>query len=192
MQAIVQAARDQHWFEKYGAQVACVVSNRADAQGLASSAALGIAHHVVDHTSFETRAAFEIKLAERLDAYQPALVVLAGFMRILTADFVARYAGRLVNIHPSLLPAFTGLNTHQRAIDAGCTVAGATVHMVTAELDLGLILARAEVPILPGDTKDALAARVLAQEHLIYAQAIAALLAQQLKMQHDATEMNPN
>ena len=192
MQAIVQAARDQHWFEKYGAQVACVVSNRADAQGLASSAALGIAHHVVDHTSFETRAAFEIALAERLDAYQPALVVLAGFMRILTADFVARYAGRLVNIHPSLLPAFTGLNTHQRAIDAGCTVAGATVHMVTAELDLGLILARSEVPILPGDTKDALAARVLVQEHLIYAQAIAGLLAQQLKIQHDATEMNPN
>ena len=192
MQAIVQAARDQHWFEKYGAQVACVVSNRADAQGPASSAALGIAHHVVDHTSFETRAAFEIALAERLDAYQPALVVLAGFMRILTADFVARYAGRLVNIHPSLLPAFTGLNTHQRAIDAGCTAAGATVHMVTAELDLGLILARAEVPILPGDTKDALAARVLVQEHLIYPQAIAGLLAQQLKMQHDATEMNPN
>ena len=192
MQAIVQAARDQHWFEKYGAQVACVVSNRADAQGLASSAALGIARHVVDHTSFETRAAFEIALAERIDAHQPALVVLAGFMRILTADFVARYAGRLVNIHPSLLPAFTGLNTHQRAIDAGCTVAGATVHMVTPELDLGLILARAEVPILPGDTKDALAARVLVQEHLIYAQAIAGLLAQQLKMQHDATEMNPN
>ena len=192
MQAIVQAARDQQWLEKYGAQVVCVISNRANAQGLASSAALGIARHVVDHTLFESRTAFEIALAERLDAYQPALVVLAGFMRILTADFVARYAGRLINIHPSLLPAFTGLNTHQRAIDAGCTVAGATVHRVTAELDHGLILARAEVPVLPGDTKDALAARVLIQEHVIYPQAIAALLAEQVKVQHHATEMNPN
>jgi phosphoribosylglycinamide formyltransferase-1 len=112
-----------------------------------------------------------------IDAHQPALVVLAGFMRILTPGFVAHYTGRMVNIHPSLLPAFTGLNTHQRAIDAGCLEAGATVHLVTPELDHGLILARAVVPVLPGDSAETLAARVLVQEHLIYPQAIKDLLA---------------
>jgi phosphoribosylglycinamide formyltransferase-1 len=107
-----------------------------------------------------------------MDTYQPALVVLAGFMRILTPDFVTHYAGRMVNIHPSLLPAFTGLNTHQRAIDAGCSEAGATVHLVTTELDHGQILAQAAVPVLLGDSAETLAARVLVQEHLMYPQAI--------------------
>ncbi len=195
MQAIVQASRDQQWAEKYGAKVACVISNRPDAEGLVCAAALGMVTHSVDHRLFDGRIGFENAVVEQLDRYQPALVVLAGFMRILTPDFVARFSGRLVNIHPSLLPEFTGLNTHQRAIDAGRTVAGATVHMVTNALDHGLILARVEVPVLPGDTAAALAARVLVQEHVLYPQAIAALLQTQLdqgKVQHAATAVNPN
>ena len=191
MQAIVQAAAVEGWLGRFGARVACVISNRPDAEGLSTAAALGVACEVVDHKLFASRAAFDAALAERLDAYQPALVVLAGFMRILTPGFVARYAGRLINIHPSLLPAFTGLNTHQRAIDAGCKVAGATVHRVTAELDHGAVLAQAEVAVLPNDTAATLAARVLLQEHVIYPRAIAALLAQ-LQLQHDETAVNPN
>ncbi len=163
-----------------GARVAAVISNRADAKGLDFARRQGIATQVIDHTSFATRDSFDEALAGAIDSHdpqgQPALVVLAGFMRILTPGFVAYYAGRLVNIHPSLLPAFAGLNTHQRAIDAGCKVSGATVHWVTAELDHGPILAQAVVPILPGDTPDTLGARVLAQEHLIYAQVIFELL----------------
>ncbi len=130
--------------------------------------------------SFADRAQFDQALAQEIDGHdphgQPALVVLAGFMRVLTPEFVARYAGRLVNIHPSLLPAFTGLHTHQRALDAGCRVAGATVHLVTAELDNGPILAQAVVPVLAGDTAESLAARVVTQEHRIYPAAIADLL----------------
>src|SRR6185369_12482567 len=135
-----------------------------------------IATDVVDHKQHATREAFDAKLATAIDRRQPSLVVLAGFMRILTPAFVARYQGRLINIHPSLLPAFPGLHTHQRAIDAGCKFAGATVHQVTSELDFGPILAQAAVPVLPGDTADSLAARVLTQEHLIYPRAIAQLL----------------
>ncbi len=196
MQAIVQAAINQQWFEKYDARVACVISNRPNAEGLVAACGMGILTHVVDHQMFDSRTGFENALVDALEIYQPALVVLAGFMRILTPDFVARYSGRLVNIHPSLLPEFTGLNTHQRAIDAGRTVAGATVHMVTNELDHGLILARAEVPVLPGDTSQALAARVLVQEHVLYPQAIAAWLQEHPKqpnqLQPRATELNPN
>jgi phosphoribosylglycinamide formyltransferase 1 len=131
---------------------------------------------VVDHKAFPSREAFDDALAAAIDRHQPALLVLAGFMRILTPGFVARYQGRMLNIHPSLLPAFPGLHTHQRALEAGCRVAGATVHQVTAELDHGPILAQAAVPVLPGDTPATLAARVLTQEHLIYPRAIADLL----------------
>ena len=176
MAAIVRTAQQEHWEQRYGARVAAVVSNKADAQGLAFARSHGIATEALDHKAFDSRDAFDAALAARLDSYQPALVVLAGFMRILTPGFVARYAGRLVNIHPSLLPAFTGLQTHQRAIDAGCKFAGVTVHQVTAELDVGPILDQAVVPVLPGDTADALAARVLAQEHIIYPRAVRALL----------------
>jgi phosphoribosylglycinamide formyltransferase-1 len=132
---------------------------------------------VIDHKAFASREDFDAALAAAIDAHAPALVALAGFMRILTPGFVARYAGRLVNIHPSLLPAFQGLHTHQRAIDAGCRVAGATVHQVTTELDHGAILAQAVVPVLPDDTAVTLAARVLTQEHRLYPQAIEAWLA---------------
>jgi phosphoribosylglycinamide formyltransferase-1 len=180
MAAIVRAAQQGQWAKTLGAQVACVISNKADAKGLEFAREHGIATEVLDHKTFATREAFDQALATLVDRYDtpqaPVLVVLAGFMRILTAGFVARYAGRLTNIHPSLLPAFTGLHTHQRAIDAGCQFAGTTVHQVTAELDHGPILAQAVVPVLPGDTADTLAARVLTQEHLIYSKAIAQLL----------------
>jgi len=176
MAAIVRAAQRDQWARLYGAEVRAVISNRADAGGLAFAREHGIAAEVVDHTRFSARETFDEALAATVDRQQPALVALAGFMRILTPAFVARYAGRLLNIHPSLLPAFPGLHTHQRALDAGCRLAGATVHQVTAELDHGPILAQAAVPVLPDDTPQTLAARVLTQEHLIYPRAIAELL----------------
>jgi phosphoribosylglycinamide formyltransferase 1 len=178
MAAIVRAAQRESWRKVHDAQVAAVISNRPDAGGLAFAREQLIATDVVDHKTYESREAFDAALAAAIDRRQPSLVVLAGFMRILTPAFVARYRGRLVNIHPSLLPAFPGLHTHQRAIDAGCKVTGATVHQVTSELDFGPILAQAVVPILPGDTAEALGARVLTQEHLIYPRAIAELLPQ--------------
>ena len=177
MAAIVRAARQEHWESRLGARVAAVISNRADAGGLRLAASEGIATEVVDHKAFASREAFDAALAEAVDRHRPEVVVLAGFMRILTPGFVERYAGRLVNIHPSLLPAFPGLHTHQRAIEAGCRFAGATVHQVTAELDHGPILDQAVVPVLPGDTPETLAARVLTQEHRIYPRALARLLA---------------
>jgi phosphoribosylglycinamide formyltransferase-1 len=176
MAAIVRAAERDRWAERFGARIAAVVSNKAEAGGLALAKAHGIATAVVPHKEFPTREAFDEALAKAVDAHAPALVVLAGFMRILTPGFVGRYAGRLVNIHPSLLPAFPGLNTHQRAIDAGCKVAGVTVHQVTTELDHGPILAQAVVPLLPDDTAATLAGRVLAQEHQLYPRAIAGWL----------------
>jgi phosphoribosylglycinamide formyltransferase 1 len=178
MAAIVRAAQRESWRKAHDAQIAAVISNRPDAGGLAFAREQFIATDVVDHKAYESREAFDAALAAAIDRRQPSLVVLAGFMRILTPSFVARYQGRLINIHPSLLPAFPGLHTHQRAIDAGCKFAGATVHQVTSELDFGPILAQAAVPILPGDSADALAARVLTQEHLIYPRAIAQLLPQ--------------
>ena len=176
MAAIVQAAHTAQWRATFGANVACVISNRPDAKGLVTAQTLGVRTQVVDHMQYASREAFDAALQLAIDTYQPTLVVLAGFMRILTSDFAAHYAGRLINIHPSLLPAFTGLNTHQRAIDAGCKVAGATVHQVTAEVDHGRILAQAVVPVLPGDTAASLAARVLCQEHVMYPQAVRAVL----------------
>lgn len=177
MAAIVRAAQRDDWAGRYGAQVRAVVSNRADAGGLAWARQHGLATEALDHRRFASREAFDAALATVVDGFEPALVALAGFMRILTPGFVARYQGRLLNIHPSLLPAFPGLHTHQRALDAGCRVAGATVHQVTAELDHGPILAQAVVPVVPGEPAEALAARVLSQEHLIYPRAIAQLLA---------------
>ena len=180
MAALVRAAERDQWAKRYGAKVAAVISNKADAKGLDFARAQGIATAVLDHKAYASREDFDAALADLVGGYDqpgaPALVVLAGFMRILTPGFVARFAGRLTNIHPSLLPAFTGLHTHQRAIDAGCQFAGATVHLVTEVLDRGTILEQAVVPVLPGDTADTLAARVLTQEHPIYPRAIARLL----------------
>jgi phosphoribosylglycinamide formyltransferase-1 len=173
MAAIVHAAAHERWARRFGARVAAVISNKAQAPGLALAQAQGIATVVVPHQDFATREAFDAALADAIDAHAPALVVLAGFMRILSPGFVARYEGRLLNIHPSLLPAFPGLHTHRRAIEAGCRVAGVTVHQVTVKLDHGPILAQAVVPVLPDDTPETLSARVLAQEHRVYPQAIA-------------------
>ncbi|MFO1263230.1 MAG: phosphoribosylglycinamide formyltransferase [Rhodoferax sp.] len=180
MAAIVKTAQRDDWANRLGARVAAVISNKADAKGLVFAREQGIATEVLDHKTFASREAFDAALAVVIDRHaqpgEPLLVVLAGFMRILTPDFVSRYAGRLVNIHPSLLPAFPGLHTHERAIEAGCMFAGATVHLVTAELDHGPILEQAVVPVLPDDTADTLAARVLTQEHLIYPKAVVGLL----------------
>ena len=176
MATIVRAAQQERWEQRYAARVAAVISNKPEAAGLAFAREQGIATEALDHKAFASRDAFDAELSVIIDRYQPALVVLAGFMRILTPGFVAHYAGRLINIHPSLLPAFTGLHTHQRAIDAGCQFAGVTVHQVTSELDVGPILEQAVVPVLPGDTAQTLAARVLAQEHVIYPRAVRALV----------------
>jgi phosphoribosylglycinamide formyltransferase-1 len=159
MAAIVRAAQQQEWVRRLDARVAAVISNKADAQGLVFAREHGIATAVLNHKDFDSREAFDAALAQQIDSHEPALVVLAGFMRILTPGFVNHFAGRLLNIHPSLLPAFPGLHTHQRAIEAGCKFAGATVHQVTAELDVGPILDQAVVPVLPEDTPQTLAAR---------------------------------
>lgn len=165
MEAIVRA-------QIPGAEVAAVVSNRPDAAGLRFAAAHGIPTVVVDHKAYGSRDAFDQALAEAIDRFHPDLVVLAGFMRILGEAFVARYAGRMMNIHPSLLPAFPGLHTHERAIAEGCRLHGATVHFVTPSLDHGPIIIQAAVPVLPDDTPERLALRVLREEHRIYPQAI--------------------
>ena len=154
--------------EGWPARVAAVVSNRADARGLAFAAAHGIATAVVDHRGFASREDFDAALAAVIDGHAPDLLLLAGFMRVLTPGFVGRYAGRLLNIHPSLLPAFPGLHTHRRALQIGCKVHGATVHFVTAELDHGPIVLQSALPVRPDDDEHTLAARVLAAEHVIY------------------------
>ena len=180
MEAIIRAAKAQNWEKHLQARVAAVISNRPSAKGLGIPQHHGVTTQAVDHTSFANatnpREAFDTALIKEIDQHAPALVVLAGFMRILTPIFVAHYQGRLVNIHPSLLPAFPGLHTHHRAIEAGCKFAGATVHQVSAELDHGLILAQAVVPVMEHDTPESLAARVLTQEHLIYPAKIAKLI----------------
>ena len=165
MQAIVDA-------RIAAAEVAAVISNRADAAGLAFARERGIATRVVDHRRFATRAAFDAALADEIDAFAPDLVVLAGFMRVLTDAFVLHYRNRLLNVHPSLLPAFSGLDTHRRALEAGVRVHGATVHLVTPQLDAGPIVAQAVVPVLPGDDPGTLAARVLREEHRLYPQVV--------------------
>lgn len=168
MEAIVQRCAEQGW----PAQVVAVVANRPQAGGLAWAAAQGIATALVDHQAYATRAAFDDALAAAIDAHRPDLVVLAGFMRVLGTGFVQHYAGRLLNIHPSLLPAFPGLHTHRRALEAGCKAVGATVHFVTPELDHGPIVMQSVVPVRPGDDEHTLAERVLATEHVIYPQAV--------------------
>lgn len=176
MMAIVKTAKAQNWEQLIGARIAAVISNRADAAGLTWAQTNGIATACLDHKQFASREEFDNALMHQIDTFKPSLVVLAGFMRILTTGFVEQYQGRLINIHPSLLPAFTGLNTHQRALDAGCQFAGATVHQVSAELDIGPILAQAVVPIVAGETASTLAAKVLSQEHVIYPRTVADFL----------------
>ena len=178
MEAIVRACAAENW----NARVAAVISNRADAAGLAFAREHGIATAVVDHRAYAERTAFDAELARTIDAYAPDVVALAGFMRILGPAFVAHFSGRLINVHPSLLPAFPGLHTHRRALEAGCKVAGASVHFVTADLDHGPIVGQAVVPVLATDDEHSLAARVLAQEHLLYPLAVGWLVAGELEL----------
>lgn len=168
MEAILRAASAEKW----PAQIVAVISNKSTAAGLATASSAGIAARVVEHVSYPDRAQFDQALSTVIDEYSPDLVILAGFLRILTPAFVAHYHGRMVNIHPSLLPSFPGLDTHQRALEAGVKFHGATVHFVTPELDHGPIIEQAIVPVLDTDTEDTLAARVLEQEHVIYPRAV--------------------
>ncbi len=179
MEAIVRCAQVEGW----PAKIVAVISNRPDATGLAFAQAHGIATQVVPSQGVPSREAFDAKMREAIDQYQPDLVVLAGFMRILTAPFVAHYAGRMLNIHPSLLPLFPGLATHQQALAAGVKLHGATVHFVTAELDHGPIVAQAAVPVLKDDTEASLAARVLQEEHVIYPRAVRWFIEDKLSLQ---------
>ena len=171
MMALVEAARAA----EYPAEIVCVVANTADAKGLEFAAANGIATRVIDHKAFPSREAFEKALGAYLRSMNVEAMALAGFMRVLTAGFIAGWDGRMINIHPSLLPAYKGLHTHERAIADGAKVHGCSVHLVTPELDGGPVLLQAEVPVLPEDTADVLAARVLTEEHRIYPQALALL-----------------
>lgn len=168
LQAIIDAAADG----SLPAVIRAVISNRPGADGLGRAARAGIPTTVVDHTRYPDRAGFDAALQQAVDRYQPALVVLAGFMRVLTPDFVAHYHGRMLNIHPSLLPRFRGLHTHERALAEGATEHGASVHFVTDDLDGGPVVLQARVPVLAGDTPERLAARVLVQEHRIYPEVI--------------------
>ena len=185
MEAVVRALDA----EKGPARVAAVISNKADAKGLEFAQSRGIPTAVVPSKEFASRTEFDAALQETIDRYAPDLVVLAGFMRILTAPFVEHYAGRMLNIHPSLLPLFPGLHTHQQALDAGVLEHGATVHIVTAELDHGPAIAQARVPVLPGDTPDDLAARVLAEEHKLYPYAVRLFVEDRVVVEGDTVRL---
>ena len=182
MVALAQACQQRQWEQRFGARIRAVISNRPQAEGLTKARALGIPTEVLDHQAFaghaQPREAFDAALRERVLAFEPQWVVLAGFMRVLTPAFLSAFPQRVLNIHPSLLPAFPGLHTHERALAAGCRLAGATVHWVTEELDGGSIIDQAVVPILDGDDANLLAARVLSQEHLLYARALEKVMAQ--------------
>lgn len=167
LDSLLRTAEAEHWASEVPARVVAVISNRADAAGLQVARTHGLAATVIEHQRFATRAQFEAQLAQAIDVHAADVVVLAGFMRVLTAEFVDRFAGRLVNIHPSLLPAFPGLATHRQALAAGVRIHGATVHFVSNVVDGGAIIAQAAVPVLSDDTEEALAERVLRQEHVL-------------------------
>lgn len=183
MEAIVRSAQAEQWESVLQARIAGVISNRPNAAGLAIARDLGVPTLALDHKIYATREAFDDALAQAIDAWQPDLVLLAGFMRVLTAGFVGRYAGRLMNIHPSLLPSFAGLDTHQRALDTGVKIHGSTVHFVTPDLDDGPIIIQAAVPVLAQDNASTLATRVLQQEHRIYPLAVRWFVEGQLQVE---------
>ncbi|WP_322039942.1 phosphoribosylglycinamide formyltransferase [Burkholderia diffusa] len=187
MEAIVRACAQERW----PAEVAAVIANRPDAAGLAFAASHGVATAVVDHRSFDSRDSFDAALAAEIDRFAPDLVVLAGFMRILTPDFVRRYEGRLLNIHPSLLPSFKGIHTHQQALDAGVALHGASVHFVIPELDSGAIVAQGAVPVRAGDDAAALAQRVLTVEHVLYPRAVRWFVEGRLRLENGRAVVAP-
>ncbi|QOJ22521.1 MAG: phosphoribosylglycinamide formyltransferase [Gammaproteobacteria bacterium] len=181
MQALLEA--------KLPVERIAVISNNANASGLEIARQHGIETIVLDHRAFPDRQSFDVALAEKIDACQPKLIALAGFMRILSDRFVQRYQGRLMNIHPSLLPAFPGLGTHARALQEGIKIHGCTVHFVTMQLDHGPIVIQAAIPVLPGDTEETLAARVLAQEHRIYPQAVRWFMEDRIRLSGNQIEV---
>lgn len=174
--ALLKVATDEAWERTLGARVAAVISNRSEAEGLAVARSYGVSTALIEHEGFASREAFETALASEIDRHSADLVLLAGFMRVLTMGFVRRYAGRLINLHPSLLPLFPGLRTHRQALDAGVRVHGATVHFVSEDVDAGAIIAQAVVPVLPGDDEAALSKRVLVQEHRLLPRAVRAVI----------------
>ncbi|MGN1209644.1 MAG: phosphoribosylglycinamide formyltransferase, partial [Duodenibacillus sp.] len=186
--AIAEAARTQNW-EAEGLKIACVLSNRPGAAGLERAREYGVPTAVVDHKAFETREAFEDAMIEVIDRYDPAVIVLAGFMRVLTPHFVDHYDGKILNIHPALLPLFKGLDTHQRALDAGVRVHGCTVHFVSSELDGGSIIGQAVIPVLPGDDAHTLADRGLKVEHVLYPRAVRAVASGRVRLEAGRTVM---
>jgi phosphoribosylglycinamide formyltransferase-1 len=183
----MQALLEAEYSAAVPVQFACVISNKAEASGLQTAAAHGVPTEVLEHRLFPDRASFDAALAARIDAYQPDIVVLAGFMRVLTGDFVRHYANRLINVHPALLPAFPGLDTHERAISAGVKLHGCTVHFVTPEVDAGPIIAQAAVPVLADDTPQTLAARVLQQEHRLFPMVVGWLAQGRVRMCENGT-----
>lgn len=187
-EAILRASREENW-EADGLRIAAVISNRPEALGLEKAREAGIEAVALDHKAYPTREAFEAKLAEAVDRYDPAVIVLAGFMRILTEGFVNRYEGRILNIHPALLPLFPGLDTHRRAIEAGCRVHGSTVHFVSAVLDGGAIIGQSVVKILPSDTPETLAARLLPFEHKIYPRCVRAVALGEVRLDDGCARM---
>jgi len=183
LEAVLRAQSQQQWESRLGGRVAAVISNEPEARGLQIAAEHGVPAQVLAHRAFASRGAFDAALRALIDAQEPALVVLAGFLRVLTPAFVAHYEGRMINIHPSLLPAFTGLHTHQRALDAGVRVHGTTVHFVSGELDAGAIIAQAALAVEPGEDEAVLAGRVLALEHVLLPRCIAWLLEGRVRLQ---------
>ncbi|HVG04862.1 MAG TPA: phosphoribosylglycinamide formyltransferase [Burkholderiaceae bacterium] len=181
LQALLTTASAQQWEFELGAKVVAVVSNRADAQALDVARMHDVPVHILEHERFDSRAAFDDLLARTIDFYEPQLIVLAGFMRVLTPAFVRRYVGRLINVHPSLLPSFPGLATHRRVLDAGVRTHGATVHFVSDAVDAGPIIAQAAVAVFPDDDEASLAARVLQQEHRLLPQAVRQVLEGQVR-----------
>jgi phosphoribosylglycinamide formyltransferase-1 len=188
MEAVVRAAKAEQW----PARIAAVISNKADAKGLEFAASHGIPTAVVSNKDYPSREAFDAALQEVIDGFSPDLVVLAGFMRILTPGFVAHYENRMLNIHPSLLPLFPGLHTHEQALASGAATHGATVHFVTAELDHGPLVDQVSVPVLPGDTADGLAARVLEQEWIMYPRAIRWFVEGRLRVEDGKVNIDRN
>ncbi len=189
-EAILRVSREEAWAETCDARIVAVISNRPEAAGLEIARNAGIDAVALDHKAYPSREAFEEALAEVVDRYEPDAIVLAGFMRVLTEGFVSRYEGRILNIHPAILPLFPGLHTHERALEAGCRVHGSTVHFVSAVLDGGAIIGQAVVPVLPSDDADRLAARGLVLEHQLYPKCVRALVEGRVRLVNGRTVMD--
>ncbi len=189
-EAILRTSREENWEAQCGARIAAVISNRPQAAGLQIARDAGVEAVPMDHKAYESREAFDAALAEVIRRYDPAVIVLAGFMRILTEGFVKEFEGKILNIHPALLPLFPGLDTHQRCLDAGCRVHGSTVHFVSPVLDGGAIIGQAVVPVLPSDDADALASRGLVYEHQLYPKCVRAVAEGRVKLVDGRTEMD--